>query len=343
MKPLLRVTTQALVHTPERVLRAAFGDPPRSDRGIELDLRTHALLSAMALTGIGELHRLGVEKARRAYAGQGALVDIPPSALAERRDFELPGPGGALPCRLYRPHGAPAEAAILIWLHGGGFVIGGLDTHQNACEHLAARAGCLVVAVDYRKSPEHKFPAASDDGLASVRWIREHARELGGDPRRVALGGDSAGANLSAGICHRLRDAGDEQPSRQILLYPMTEFRSSRPSRAHFGEGKMLTAELIEWFRSHYLRTPEDGRDPLVSPILSPRFDGLAPALIRTAGFDPLRDEGQAYAEALREAGVEVDYRCHERLIHGYLTMAGASPAMRHALDDLADDLAVLL
>jgi acetyl esterase len=329
--------------TPERLLRAMFKDPPRNDRGIEMDLRTHVLLSLMALGGLGQIHRMPVAKARRHYDRDGGLLDLPTIALAQRHDFELPGPAGPLRCRLYRPHGIGDRPPVLLWFHGGGFVIGGLESHAGACAWLAARARCVIVAVDYRKSPEHKFPAASDDGLASIRWMREHGPGLDVDPERIAIGGDSAGANLSAGLCHRLRDAGELQPALQVLLYPMTQHRAPFPSRTHFGEGAMLTTDMIEWFRSQYLRGPDDANHPLVSPLLSPDFAALAPAIIRTAGFDPLRDEGEAYAKALAQAGVSVDYRCHERLIHGFLTMGGAIPAMRQAIDDLGDDLAVAL
>jgi acetyl esterase len=329
--------------TPERLLRATFKDPPRNDRGVEMDLHTHVLLSLMALGKLGRIDRMPVAKARRHYDRDGALLDLPAVSLAQRHDFEIPGPDGPLRSRLYRPHGAEARPPVLLWFHGGGFVIGGLGSHAGACAWLAARARCAVVAVDYRKSPEHKFPAASDDGLASIRWLREHGSRLDIDPERLAIGGDSAGGNLSAGLCHRLRDAGEPQPSLQVLLYPMTQHRAPFASRTHFGEGALLTTDMIEWFRGHYLRGPEDATHPLVSPLLASDFAQLAPAIIRTAGFDPLRDEGQAYAEALARAGVRVDYRCHERLIHGFLTMGGAIPAMRQAVDDLGDDLAVAL
>jgi acetyl esterase len=333
----------SLRSAPERLLRATFKDPPRNDHGVELDLRTHVLLSIMALGGLGRIHRLPVAKARRHYERDGGLLDLPKVELAQRRDFEIPGPAGPLRCRLYRPHGLGDRPRMLLWFHGGGFVIGGLDSHAGACAYMAARAHCVVVAVDYRKSPEHKFPAASDDAHASIRWLREHGHELDIDPERLAIGGDSAGANLTAGLCHRLRDAAEAQPTVQVLLYPMTQHRAPFASRTRFGEGALLTTEMIEWFRNHYLRGPEDATHPLVSPLLSPDFSDLAPAIIRTAGFDPLRDEGQAYAQALAQAGVRVDYRCHERLIHGFLTMGGAIPAMRQAVDDLGDDLAVAL
>jgi acetyl esterase len=332
-----------LASTPERLLRATFGHPPRNDRGVELDLHTHVLLSLMALGGLGRIHRLPVARARRHYERDGALLDLPKLALAQRREFEIPGPGGSLRCRLYRPHGLGDRPAVLLWLHGGGFVIGGLDSHAGACTWLATRGRCIVVALDYRKSPEHKFPAASDDALASVRWLREHGPRLDIDPERLAVGGDSAGANLTAGLCHRLRDAGEPQPIVQVLLYPMTQHRSPFASRTLFANGALLTADMIDWFRNHYLAGPQDHAHPLVSPLLSPDFRDLAPAIIRTAGFDPLRDEGQAYADALARAGGRVDYRCHERLIHGFLTMGGVIPAMRQAVEDLGDDLAVAL
>lgn len=339
----MRAGVQGLTAVPERLLRASFGAPPRSDRGIEQDLHTHVLLSLMQLGKLGELHRLAPDKARQHYERDGLLVDLPATPLAEQRDFEIPGPAGPLRARVYRPHAEAASLPLLVWFHGGGFVIGGLETHAKACACLASRTGCVVVAVDYRKSPEHKFPCPSDDVLASFSWLRAHADQLGGDPERVAIGGDSAGANLCAGLCHRLRDADQPQPILQVLLYPMTQSSAPFPSRTHFSEGALLTTTMIEWFHDHYLRGPEDATDPLVSPLLSDRFDALAPALIRTAGFDPLRDEGHAYAQALREAGVSVDYRCHERLIHGFLTMGGASPANREAIFELGDDLAVML
>jgi acetyl esterase len=324
---------------PERLLRAGFGDPPRNDHGVEMDLRTHALLSVMAKAGLGRLHRMRVDQARRHYVRDGALLDLPRTRLAERRDFELPGPAGPLRARLYRPLHASERAPVLLWFHGGGYVIGNLDSHARACAWMAARIGCVVIAVDYRKAPEHKFPAASDDGLASALWLREHVERLGGDPQRIAIGGDSAGGNLTAGLCLRLRDAGHEQPFLQVLLYPMTQHRAPFRSRELFAEGALLSADMIEWFRAQYLRDEDDGRDVRISPLLASRFDGLAPAIIRTAGFDPLRDEGLAYADALRNAGVTVDYRCHERLIHGFLTMGRVSPAMRAAVDDLCDDI----
>ncbi len=343
---LARAAFDRLALTPERLLRATFGDPPRSDRGIELDLPTHALLRLMALSKRGGIHMLEPAHAREVALRDGELIDLPPAADVEQRELELDGAAGPLRARLYRPSdddddndddGAPRP--IVVYLHGGGFVIGGLDSHRGLCSNLAARSRCTVIAVDYRKGPEHKFPAAPDDALASFRWVRTHAERLGGRPDRLAIAGDSAGGNLSAGVCLRLRDAGEAQPALQALIYPSTDSHHPFASFKHFGEGFLLSAEMVRWFSDHYLRGPEDRDDPRASPLLAGRFEGLAPALIRTAGFDPLRDEGEAYAQALQGAGVEVDYRCYERLIHNYIVMGRASAANKAAIDDLGDEL----
>lgn len=333
-----QATLRKLDSTPERLLRAAFGNPPRSDHGFELDLPTHALLRLMALTRRGAIHQLEPARARTVARRDGRLVDLPPAELAELRDFDVDGAAGPLRARLYRPRLA-GPRPIVLWLHGGGFVIGGLDTHLGMCSNLAARSGCIVVAVDYRKAPEHQFPAAADDALASLQWLRAHAEQLGGRPEQLAIGGDSAGANLSAVACHRLRELDEPQPALQVLIYPSTDSHHSFASYEQFRDGMLLSAELLAWFSNHYLRGPDDRDHPWASPLRATSFAGLAPALIRTAGFDPLRDEGQAYADALRSAGVEVDYRCYERLIHNYIVMGAASSANRAAVDDLADEL----
>lgn len=338
VQTLSRATVRQLAAAPERLLRTAFGDPPRSDRGFELDLPTHALLRLMALTRRGQLHELDPVRARAIARRDGMLVDVPPASLAEQRDIEIDGDAGPLRARVYRPKVA-GPRPIVLWVHGGGFVIGGLETHRSTCSNLAARSGCIVVAVDYRKAPEHKFPAAVDDSLASFRWVRDHAEQLGGRPRQLAIGGDSAGGNLSAVVCQRLRELDEPQPALQVLIYPSTDSHHSFASHRLFGEDLLLTADMLRWFSDHYLRGPEDRDNPWASPLLATRFDGLAPALIHTAGFDPLRDEGQAYADALQAAGVEVDYRCYERLIHNYLAMGSASAANRAAIDDLGDAL----
>jgi acetyl esterase len=338
---LVQAGLQRLRGTPDRLVRASFGDPPRSDRGIELDLPTHALLRLIALTGRGRIHDNEPAHARKLARRDGALLDLPPTSATEERELEVPGATGPLPARIYRARDSVGPRPIVIWLHGGGFVIGGLDSHRGMCSNLAARSQCVVLAVEYRKAPEHPFPAAVDDSLASFRWIRDHAEQLGGHPDHIAVGGDSAGANLSAVICQRLREAGEDQPALQVLIYPSTDSEHNSASHQHFAEGMLLTAEMLRWFSGHYLSDEADRHDPSVSPLAAERFDSLAPALIRTAGFDPLRDEGEAYADALRNAGVEVDLRCYERLIHNYIVMGRVSPANREAVEDLGDELRV--
>ena len=342
---LLERSLARLGAAPERIVRATFGDPPRNDRGVELDLTTHAMLRLGEMIGANEIHHLPPGRARRQAAQSGALVDPRPTPGVERRDGELPGATGSLRYALWRPRlvgPRPSLLPLLVWLHGGGFVIGGLHSHASLCSFLAARARVAVLAVEYRKAPEHRFPAAVEDCLAAWRHIRDRPEQFGAAAGPVALGGDSAGGNLSAVICQALREAGEPQPALQVLVYPSTDLLDKAPSHHHFGEGLLLTREMLDWFRSHYVPSGVDPGDPRLSPLRASSFAGLAPALVRTAGFDPLRDEGEAYAAALREAGVEVDLRCHEPLIHNFVAMRRI-PANRHAVRDLADDIGARL
>ncbi len=336
-----------LTRAPDYLIRRTLGPPPRNDRGIELDLRTHALLRLMARTGMDSIHQSDAPAARRHYDRSTPWIDRPAPPTVTLSDAHLPGD---LPCRVYRPRAAgPSDPLpVLLWLHGGGFVIGSLETHVGLCGALAERGHCVVVALEYRKAPEHAFPTAIEDCLATLRHFRDtqgRARLLdwGGDPDRLAVGGDSAGANLSTVLCQLLRDTGESQPLAQILVYPATDSTQRRASHELFARDFLLSSETLAWFMDHYLPAGTSLADPRVSPLCAESLEGLAPALIRTAGFDPLRDEGEAYAMRLREAGVAVDLRCHERLIHGFVSMGGILPAAREAVDDLGDDLRRLL
>ena len=236
--------------------------------------------------------------------------------------MSIPGPAGTIPARHYRPTAGGSPAPLLVFFHGGGWVLGDLDSYDSACRLISRDAGVHVLAIDYRLAPEHRAPAAVDDAYAAYRWAREQAVELGADPRRVAVGGDSAGGNLAAVVTRLARDAGDPLPSLQWLIYPATDLRGGTLSRSLFGDGFLLTKHDMDWFQNCYVEgSGLDFSDPLVSPLLAEDLSGLSPALVVTAGFDPLRDEGDQYAVRLREAGVAVDHRQMSSMIHGFINL----------------------
>lgn len=233
-------------------------------------------------------------------------------------DRRIPGPAGEIEVRFYRPHDAGPTPPVVLFAHGGGFVTGDLDTHDPTCRLLAVESRCAVLAVHYRRAPEHPFPAAIDDLTAAYRWVLAHGAELGVDAGRVAVMGDSAGATLSAALCVEAKRLGLPQPAYQCLVYPLTDCRFTTPSYALFAEGFGLTMEAMTWFRAQYTPDEADWTDPRVSPQLAEDHAGLAPALVVVAGFDPLRDDGIAYADALRSAGVEAEVWCYDDFVHAF-------------------------
>ncbi len=250
-------------------------------------------------------------------------------AVGSVEDRTVPGPAGEIPVRVYRPEGAPAAAPVLVWYHGGGWVIGDLDTTDGPARAFCHGAGAVVVSVDYRLAPEAPFPAAPEDAWAALSWVAAHADEVGGDPTRIAVGGDSAGGNLAALVAIRARDEGGPALVHQLLAYPSVDLAMGHPSIDENGEGYFLTKASMEWFRLHYLGADREHGDPTtaaVSPLRADDLSGLAPAQVLTAEFDPLRDEGEAYAVALAEAGVAVDLVPHPGLVHGFLGFAAMSP-----------------
>jgi len=246
-----------------------------------------------------------------------------------------------IPARLYRPRGVPASTPLpgLIFFHGGGWVIGDLETHDVLCRQLTAGAGISVVSVDYRLAPEHKFPAAADDAWAATRWVAAHAAELAIDARRLAVGGDSAGGNLAAVVALLARDHRAPSLALQVLIYPVTDVATAWPSYSQFAEGFMLTRDSMQWFIAQYLAPEADGGDWRVSPLRAPSLADVAPALVVTAGFDPLRDEGDAYAHKLREAGVRVDHISYGGMIHGFVPMGRLIETGNRAVAHIAASL----
>ena len=267
------------------------------------------------------------------------VADGPLEDVASVDGLTIPGPAGDIPARVYRPADPPsAPPAVLVWYHGGGFTIGDLDTADPTCRKLANRAGALVVSVDYRLAPEHPAPAPVDDAWAALRWVHEHAGDIGGDPNRLAVGGDSAGGTLSAVVAVLARNAGIEL-RHQLLIYPATDLTMSYPSHDENAFGFMLTRDMVLWFYDKYLGPSGDPKDPLVSPLFTDDVAGVAPAHVLVAEYDPLRDEGVAYAERLRAAGVAVELNHYDGMLHGFFQMAAMTPVADAAVTSAAANL----
>ena len=256
---------------------------------------------------------------------QGApFPRLPPAQLARVSDRSVPTSAGRLRVRVYQPREA-AGLPVLLYFHGGGFVVGTLDDYDSLLRILALEADCLIVSVEYRLAPEHPFPAAVDDCVAATRWVHAHAPELGADPKRVALGGDSAGGNLAAVVALALRDSGGPAIAGQMLIYPVTRLRGpAEGSMLENGEGYFLTARDMSWFAEMYLGKSGDASHPHASPLLASDLSGLPPALVITAQYDPLRDEGDAYARRLGQSGVPCTHTCYPGAIHGFFVMPAA-------------------
>jgi acetyl esterase len=295
-------------------------------------LRLAALAGERSLTGNGD-----VGSARARTRRSTASTTGPPIPLARVENFEIPGPAGAIPVRLYdRDGGGSTPRPLLVYYHGGGWVIGDLDTHDGVCRFLAAATGALVLSVDYRLSPEHPYPEPVDDARAAFKWAVAEAAELGVDPGRIAIGGDSAGGNMAAVVARQMRDEGEARPAMQLLLYPVTDDVETWPSRTTFADGFLLTEGDMDWFRERYLPDPAIVTDQNVSPFQAEDLSDVAPAYVATAGFDPLRDEGEAYARKMSGAGVPVVLRRHPGLIHGFAQLVAVSRTSRAAMFEAA-------
>jgi acetyl esterase len=318
-----RAITRALLGLPTPLLRRIVGPPRRSPEGYVLDLQTQGLLWLMQKAGQPDLADGGVQAARRRFEHSAPTLDFQGIGDVDVYERAVPGAAGPRRARVYTPMGVRGTPAPgLLFFHGGGFVIGSLDSHDGPCRALAHMAKVVVVSVDYRLAPEDPFPAAVEDAVAAARWVLENASAVGVDPTAVALGGDSAGGNLAAVAALMLRGA-SRQPAFQLLIYPATDMTRSQASHRHFADGLMLTRRATDWFMENYLPSSDLARDFRASPSFAADLSGLPPALVVCAGFDPLRDEGRVYAERMRASGVQVEYVCAEGLIHGFLHTAG--------------------
>ncbi|MDE2008279.1 MAG: alpha/beta hydrolase [Rhodospirillales bacterium] len=300
-----------------------------------LDPDVTLVLDMIRLAGRPPFEQLTPAEAREAYMKSRALLQPEPEPVATVRNLTCPGPAGEIPLRHYRPAGAGALPG-LVYFHGGGWLLGGLDSHDVVCRRFANAAGCVVVSVDYRMAPEDKFPAAVDDCAAATRFVAEHAGDFGIDPARIAVGGDSAGGNLAAVMALMARD-GDLPPlAYQLLIYPATDMAMTTVSSQTVGPGVPLTSATMKWFIDHYMRGPADTIDWRASPIRAASVAGTAPALVLTAAADPLRDEGIAYAARLEREGVRTTAIHLTDQIHGFMSMGKVIRAADTAIDMMA-------
>lgn len=302
-----------------------------------LDPQAKAILDLLESQGGPQLHEMPVPLARQAMS---AMAGLQPSVIevAKVEDRKIPGPAGDLPARVYTPAGT-APFPVLVYFHGGGWVLGGLDTHDGTCRDLANRARCVVVSVDYRLAPENKFPAAAEDCYAATVWAARNAASIGGDPSRIAIGGDSAGGNLTAVVALMARDRKGPKLCFQLLIYPVTDSACDTPSYTENAEGYLLSREAMLWFWNHYTRDERDKVDPQAAPLRAENVGGTAPALVITAELDPLRDEGEAYARRLEAAGVPVKLSRYDGMIHGFFGMTALVDQAKAAMDEAAGAL----
>jgi len=306
-----------------------------------LDPQVTAVLELVAKANRPAYNTLSPKDARQLFIDTRPASTPTPPQIGSVKDVTAQGLHGAIPLRVYRPAGVADGTRVPAYLffHGGGWVIGDVNTHDVLCRQLTAASGASVISVDYRLAPEHKFPAAADDSWAATTWVVAHAAELGLDASRLAVGGDSAGGNLAAVVALMARDAGGPAIKLQTLIYPVTDVMRETRSYGDFADGYLLTRDSMRWFIAHYLPSGDQARDWRASPLRAPSLAGLPPALIITAGFDPLRDEGEMFAGRLRDAGNMVDYVCYGGMIHGFIGMGKLLDTAQRAITHIGDSL----
>ena len=324
---------------PTGVQRAIGGKPIRID-GQQLNTEVQMALQLLNLTAGETFETKPLDQGREELTAE-AWVFGDALPVDEVRDLTIPGPAGPLPARLYRPAGIDEPSALLVYFHGGGWVLGDVEVSDSACRFLAVNAGITILSVDYRLAPENPFPAAVEDAVAAFRWAVAQALSLGVDPAAIGVGGESAGGNLAAVVSQITTAEAGPAPAFQLLFFPVTDLSTKHNSYRLFPTGFFLTEAQMDWYKERYLTDPAEALDPRVSPLLSEDLTGLPPAYVAVAGFDPLRDEGEAYARRLKEAGVPTTLRRHSGLIHGIINATGIGQAGKSALQEAAGALRV--
>jgi len=299
-----------------------------------LDPQARAVFDRLAAMGGPPINEMTVSDARQNSVDMAAMQGAP-EEVAKVEDRTLPGPAGDIRVRIYTP-AAEGLLPVLVFFHGGGWVIGNIEMVDGLCRSLANASGCIVVSVDYRLAPEHPFPAAVDDAYCATSWVAANAAGFGGDPWRIAVGGDSAGGNLAAVVAQMARDRGRPELKFQLLVYPATDAACDTPSCGENADGYFLTRDAMLWFRNHYLPSEDDRSNPYASPLRAGDFRGLPAALVITAEYDPLRDEGEQYAARLHDAGVPVQLTRYEGMIHGFFAMGAVIDQGRKAIEQAA-------
>ena len=304
---------------------------------MDLDSKAKALLTAIAAAGEPALDAISVDAAREQVETGYARMKTPVKPVGSVRNICMQGTDGEIPARVYKPKGT-GPFPVIVFFHGGGWVFFRLDAYDPICTHLCASTECMVVSIDYRLSPEYKFPAAVNDCLDATRWFAAHCEEWHGDTTRLFLAGDSAGGNLAAVTAIRIRDEGGPHVKGQVLIYPVTDYcKPEKPSYVEFANGYSLTRDAMRWFWDKYLESEEDAKNPKVAPLLAPDLSGLPPSLVIVSGYDPLRDEAIAYANRLMEAGIPVQLSVYEDMIHGFLSYLGIFKQAKIAIGEITE------
>lgn len=327
---------RGVMRLPARAVRWLAGSPPISLDGQTLDPEIQLLLRLLAVAGGRPLEEMTPAEGRESIRSTTRALTGEKLPVAHVEPRSVQGPAGEIPARLYRPSRASEPRPLVVYYHGGGWVVGDLDTHDDPCRFLAVYADVNVLAVDYRLAPEHRFPAAVDDAVAAFRFAAAQAEALGSPGQPIGVAGDSAGGNLSAVVAQRCVRDGGPAPAFQLLIYPVTDLSKKHASYRLFSDGFFLTEKTMDWYRDHYLPDASAALDPAASPLLAGDLSGLPPAHVVTAGFDPLRDEGEAYARRLEAAGVPVSLRRYPGLVHGFVNATSLGASAPRAMQEVA-------